>query len=194
MWKDSVIRISVTQLSSRRVKRYERESHKWLFTSLPCSLFWTRRPEVLLQAFSALPEYLRTPEEGVTNLKDYGPALGREFRALKLWAVIRCYGREGLQGVIREHQRLARLFASWVEQTPGWEVVAPVPFSLVCFRRDGSDEENAALLERVNASGEAYLSNTVLAGRYVLRLAVGNLRTTEDDVRRAWELLQSACV
>ena len=84
--------------------------------------------------------------------------------------------------------RLARLFASWVEEAPGWEVVAPVPFSVVCFRRDGSDEENAALLERVNATGEAYLSHTVLDGRYVLRLAVGNLRTTEDDVSRAWEL------
>jgi aromatic-L-amino-acid decarboxylase len=106
--------------------------------------------------------------------------------------VIRCYRREGLQGVIREHQRLARLFASWVEAAPDWEVVAPVPFSLVCFRREGSDEENAALLERVNATGEAYLSHTMLDGRYVLRIAVGNLRTTEDDVRRACEFLQLA--
>jgi aromatic-L-amino-acid/L-tryptophan decarboxylase len=166
--------------------------HKWLLTPIDCSVLFTRRPEALRDAFSIAPAYLRTSEEDVTNLTDYGPALGRRFRALKLWAVIRCYGREGLQGVIREHQRLARLFASWVEDTPGWEVVAPVPFSLVCFRREGSDEENAALLDRVNATGEAYLSNTVLAGRYVLRLAVGNLRTTEDDVRRAWELLQSA--
>jgi aromatic-L-amino-acid decarboxylase len=106
--------------------------------------------------------------------------------------VIRCYGREGLQAVIREHQRLARLFASWVEETPGWEVVAPVPFSLVCFRKDASNEENEAILERVNATGEAYLSNTTLNGGYVLRLAVGHHRTTEDDVRRAWELLQEA--
>ena len=166
--------------------------HKWLLTPIDCSLLYTRQPEVLREAFSVTPVYLRASEEGVTNLTDYGPALGRRFRALKLWAVIRCYGREGLQAVIREHQRLARLFASWVEDTPGWEVVAPVPFSLVCFRREGSDEENQAILERVNATGEAYLSNTTLNGRYVLRLAIGHHRTTEDDVRRAWELLQEA--
>jgi len=166
--------------------------HKWLLTPIDCSLLYTTRPGVLREAFSIAPVYLRSSEEGVTNLTDYGPALGRRFRSLKLWAVIRCYGREGLQGVIREHQRLARLFASWVEAAPGWEIVAPVPFSLVCFRREGSDEENAALLDRVNATGEAYLSYTVLDGRYVLRLAVGHHRTTEADVRRAWELLQEA--
>jgi aromatic-L-amino-acid decarboxylase len=164
--------------------------HKWLLTPIDCSLLYTKRPDVLREAFSIAPVYLRSSEEGVTNLTDYGPALGRRFRSLKLWAVIRCYGREGLQGVIREHQRLARLFASWVEAAPGWEVVAPVPFSLVCFRRKGSDEENAAVLARVNATGEAYLSHTGLDGRYVLRLAVGHHRTTENDVRRAWELLQ----
>jgi aromatic-L-amino-acid/L-tryptophan decarboxylase len=166
--------------------------HKWLLTPIDCSLLYTWRPEVLREAFSIAPVYLRASEEGVTNLTDYGPALGRRFRALKLWAVIRCYGRDGLQSVIREHQRLARLFASWVEETPGWEVVAPVPFSLVCFRREGSDEENEAILEHVNGSGEAFLSSTVLEGRYVLRLAVGNHSTTEDDVRRAWQLLQEA--
>jgi aromatic-L-amino-acid decarboxylase len=166
--------------------------HKWMLTPIDCSLLYTRRPEVLREAFSIAPVYLRASEEGVTNLTDYSPVLGRRFRSLKLWAVIRCYGREGLQAVIREHQRLARLFASWVEETPGWEVVAPVPFSLVCFRKDASNEENEAILERVNATGEAYLSNTTLNGGYVLRLAVGHHRTTEDDVRRAWELLQEA--
>ena len=166
--------------------------HKWLFTPIDCSVLYTRRPDVLRDAFSILPEYLRTSDEDVTNLMDYGPALGRRFRSLKLWAVIRCHGREGLQALIREHMRLARLFAGWVEATPGWEVVAPVPFSVVCFRREGSDEENAALLERVNATGEAYLSHTVLDGRHVLRLAVGHHRTTADDVLRAWELLQEA--
>jgi aromatic-L-amino-acid/L-tryptophan decarboxylase len=123
---------------------------------------------------------------------DYGPALGRRFRALKLWAVMRCHGRSGLQALIREHVRLARLFAAWVEAAPGWEVCAPYPFSVVCFRRSGTDEENEAVLERVNSTGDAYLSHTRLDGRFVLRLAVGNMRTTEADVARAWELLQEA--
>jgi aromatic-L-amino-acid/L-tryptophan decarboxylase len=166
--------------------------HKWLFTPVDCSCLWTRKPDALLRAFSATPDYLRTTEEDVTNLKDYGPALGRRFRALKLWAVIRCYGCEGLQSLIREHVRLARLFASWVESEPAWEIVAPYPFSVVCFRHDGSDEENETLLERVNATGEIYISGTRLNGRYVLRLAIGNMRTTEDDVARAWELLRGA--
>ena len=166
--------------------------HKWLFTPVDCSCLWTRRPDALRDAFSLVPEYLRTSDEDVTNLMDYGPALGRRFRALKLWAVMRCYGRSGLQALIREHVRLARLFASWLEDEPGWEIVAPSPFSVVCFRREGSDADNEALLERVNASGEAFLSHTALAGRYVLRLAVGNVRTTEADVRRAWEVIRES--
>jgi aromatic-L-amino-acid decarboxylase len=126
---------------------------------------------------------------------DYGPALGRRFRGLKLWAVLRCYGREGLQRVILEHVRLARLFEGWLEAEPGWEIAAPVPFSVVCFRREDSDEANERLLERVNASGEVFLSHTRLCDRFVLRLAVGNLRTTEDDVRLAWDVLrrEAAC-
>jgi aromatic-L-amino-acid/L-tryptophan decarboxylase len=167
-------------------------AHKWLLTPIDCSCFFTRRPDAVRAAFSLVPEYLRTSEDAVTNLMDYGPALGRRFRALKLWAVLRCYGREGLQELIREHVRLARLFASWVESDSGWELCAPYPFSVVCFRRVGPDEDNEALLERVNATGEAYLSHTRLDGRFVLRLAVGNMRTTEADVRRAWELLQAA--
>ena len=139
-----------------------------------------------------MPEYLRTGVDDVTNLMDYGPVLGRRFRSLKLWAVIRCYGRDGLQALIREHVRLAQLFASWVEAEPGWEVVAPVPFSTVCFRGPGSDEENEARMERVNATGEAYLSHTKLDDRFVLRLAIGNARTTEADVAHAWELLRTA--
>jgi aromatic-L-amino-acid decarboxylase len=166
--------------------------HKWLFTPVDCSCLFTRRPDVLREAFSLVPEYLRTSEEEATNLMDYGPALGRRFRALKLWAVLRCYGREGVQALIREHVRLARLFASWLEADPGWEICAPYPFSVVCFRRVGTDEENEALLDRVNGTGEAYFSHTRLDDRYVLRLAVGNMRTTEADVRRAWELLQAA--
>jgi aromatic-L-amino-acid decarboxylase len=164
-------------------------AHKWLFTPMDCSLLWTQRPEALRAAFSLVPEYLRTRDE-VENISDYGPALGRRFRSLKLWAVLRCYGREGLQARIREAIRLAGLFESRVASEPGWQLCAPRPFSVVCFRRDGSDEENEAILERVNASGELFISHTRLNGRYVLRLAVGNERTTEDDVERAWNVIK----
>jgi aromatic-L-amino-acid decarboxylase len=163
--------------------------HKWLLTTMGCSALWTRRPEDLRAAFSLVPEYLRVSED-VASLSEYSPALGRQFRALKLWAVLRCYGREGVQERIREAIRLAALFEQWVRDEPGWEVVAPRPFSLVCFRHEGSDEENRLLLERVNAAGEVFLSHTKLNGRYVLRLAVGNARTTEDDVRLAWDVLR----
>jgi aromatic-L-amino-acid/L-tryptophan decarboxylase len=163
--------------------------HKWLFTPMDCSAFFTRRPDDLRRAFSLVPEYLRVDED-VVSLSEYAVPLGRRFRALKLWAVLRCYGREGLQRVIREHLRLARLFEEWVRAEPGWEVCAPRPFSLVCFRRDGTDEDNEALLERVNSSGEVFLSHTRLDGRYVLRLAIGSARTTEDDVRLAWDVLR----
>lgn len=163
--------------------------HKWLLTPMDCSLLWTSRPEEFRSAFSLVPEYLRTPED-VYALSEYGPALGRRFRSLKLWAVVRCYGREGLQRILREHVRLAELFASWVRDEPGWELVAPRRFSLVVFRRDGSDAENEELLRRVNATGELFISHTKLDGRYVLRLAIGNARTTEDDVRLAWEVLR----
>jgi aromatic-L-amino-acid decarboxylase len=166
-------------------------AHKWLFTPMDCSLMWSRRPEDLRRAFSLVPEYLRTSDE-VDSLSDYGPALGRRFRSLKLWAVLRCYGREGLQARIREAVRLAELFEGWVRDEPGWEVCAPRHFSLVCFRRDGSDAENEALVERVNRSGELFLSHTRLGGRYVIRLAIGNERTTEEDVRRAWNALRQA--
>jgi aromatic-L-amino-acid decarboxylase len=165
--------------------------HKWLFTPVDCSCLFSRRPEVLRRAFSLVPEYLRSDEDA-TNLMDYGPALGRRLRALKLWAVIRCYGRSGLQDRIREHVRLAQLFASWVEGESGWEIVAPVPFSVVCFRREGSDEENLAIVERANATGAVFVSPTVLLDRIVLRLAVGNLRTTAEDVERAWAVLREA--
>jgi aromatic-L-amino-acid decarboxylase len=165
-------------------------AHKWLFTPMDCSLLWTQRPEALRAAFSLVPEYLRTRDE-VENISDYGPALGRRFRSLKLWAVLRCYGREGLQSRIREAIRLAGLFESWVASEPGWELCVPRPFSVVCFRRDGSDEENEAILEQVNASGELFISHTRLNGRYVLRLAVGNERTTEDDVKRAWNAIKA---
>jgi aromatic-L-amino-acid decarboxylase len=163
--------------------------HKWLLTGMGCSVLWTSRPDDFRRAFSLVPEYLRTPDE-VISLSEVSIPLGRPFRALRLWAVLRCYGRAGLQAQIREHVRLAALFEEWVRDEPGWEVCAPRPFSVVCFRRDGSDEENEALLERVNATGEIFISHTRLDDRYVLRLAIGNARTTEDDVRAAWEVIR----
>jgi len=162
--------------------------HKWLMLPMDCSLLWTSRPEDFRTAFSLVPEYLRTPED-VYALSEYGPALGRRFRALKLWAVLRCYGAEELRAVQREHIRLAGAFADLVEQSPDWELVAPQRLSLVVFRKNASDEENEEVVERANRSGEIFLSHTKLDGRYCIRLAVGNARTTEADVRRAWEVL-----
>jgi aromatic-L-amino-acid/L-tryptophan decarboxylase len=163
--------------------------HKWLGVPMDCSVLWTRQQEEFRRAFSLVPEFLRSPDDAV-NLSEVSIPLGRRFRALKLWAVLRCYGRAGLQERIREHVRLARLFEGWVRDEPGWEVTAPRHFSLVCFRRDGSDEDNERLLERVNDSGEVFVSHTRLDDRYVLRLAVGNFRTTEEDVRVAWDVLR----
>ena len=168
-------------------------AHKWLLTPMDCSMLWTRRPEDFRAAFSLVPEFLRTPDaEDALSLSEYGPALGRRFRSLKLWAVLRCYGREGLQRMIREHVRLAGVFADLVRAEPGWELSAPQRFSLVCFRKQGADEENEAILERVNASGELFISHTRLDGRYVLRLAIGSERTTEEDVRRSWDVIRAA--
>jgi aromatic-L-amino-acid decarboxylase len=166
--------------------------HKWLFTPVDFSALYCRRPEALKAAFSLVPPYLTTPEgDSVTNFMDYGIQLGRRFRSLKLWMVIRYFGVDGLAALIREHIRLAQLFAEWVSAHPDFEVVAPVPFSTVCFRIRGADEDNTALLGRINASGRAFLSHTELNGRVTLRFTIGNLRTTEDHVRRAWELIAS---
>jgi aromatic-L-amino-acid decarboxylase len=143
----------------------------------------------LRAAFSVVPEYLRTTDEVVSH-SEYGVELGRGFRALKLWTVLRCHGRDGLQEVIRRGIRLAELFEGWVRDESGWELCAPRPFSVVCFRREASDEENQALLERVNARGEVFLSGTTLNGRFVVRLAVGNARTGEQDVQLAWDVLR----
>jgi aromatic-L-amino-acid decarboxylase len=167
-------------------------AHKWMLTPVDCSLLWSRRPADLRAAFSVVPEYLRTPDaEDALSMSEYGPALGRRFRALKLWAVLRCYGRRGLQEHVRNGVALAALFESWVAAEPGWELCAPRPFSVVCFRLEGSDERNKALLERVNASGEIFVSHAALDGRYVLRLAVGQMSTTEADVRQAWDVLRT---
>ena len=166
-------------------------AHKWMLVPVDCSLLWSRRPEALRSAFSLVPEVLRTPDaEDVLSLSEYGPALGRRFRALKLWAVLRCMGRRGLQEHVRRGVQLAAEFERWVAQEPGWELCAPRTFSVVCFRLEGDDERNRALLDRVNASGEMFISHAVLGGRYVLRLAVGQMRTTQEDVRIAWDVLR----
>lgn len=166
--------------------------HKWLFTPFDLSAFYCRRMDVVRAAFSLTPEYLSTPEAGqVKNLMDTGVQLGRRFRALKLWMVLRHFGAEGIRERLAEHIRLARLFASWIEASDRFSLVAPVPFSVVCFRLDADDDGNARLLDLVNASGEVFLSHTRLDGRVVLRLAVGNLHTREHHVRRAFELLDT---
>jgi aromatic-L-amino-acid decarboxylase len=156
---------------------------------MDCSALWTRRPEEFRRAFSLVPEFLQSPDDAV-SLSEFSIPLGRRFRALKLWAVLRCYGRSGLEERLREHLRLAALFEDWIAAEEGWELVAPRLFSLVCFRLDAEDEVNERLLERVNDSGEVFLSHARLGGRYALRLAVGSFRTTEDDVRLAWDVLR----
>ena len=164
--------------------------HKWLLVPMDCSCLFTRRPEALREAFTLVPAYLRTQTEDVVNLSEYGPALGRRFRALKLWAVLRCHGRDGLRETIRRHVELAARFEEWVAGDGRFELAAPRSLSLVCFRLRGGDDANERLLRNVNASGEVYLSHTELAGRYVLRLAIGNARTTEEDVALAWQVIR----
>lgn len=171
--------------------------HKWLFTPFDLSVLYCRHRDLLRRAFSLVPEYLRTPEqEKVRSGSDYGVQLGRRFRSLKLWMIIRYFGHEGLAARIREHCRLARLFASWVEDSPDWELMAPVPFALVCFRAVRSpagntdlDILNEAIMHSVNATGKAFVSHTKLNDKLTLRLSVGNIRTTEHHVRQVWDLL-----
>jgi len=172
--------------------------HKWLFTPIDASALYTRHPDVFRRAFSLVPEYLTTPVSGqVVDLMDYGVQLGRRFRALKLWWVVRCFGAEGIRQRLRRHIAMAQNFADWIDDHPRFERLAPVPFSVVCFRAIGGgddapttiDELNMELMERVNASGEIYFSHTRLDSGIALRIAVGNLGTTEDDLRRCRELL-----
>lgn len=169
--------------------------HKWLFTPFDLSVLYCRHMDLLKRAFSLVPEYLRTPEqEKVRSGSDYGIQLGRRFRALKLWMVIRYFGHEGLAARIREHCRLADLFASWVEESKGWELLAPHPLALVCFRAcpkgvEDLDALNERVMHGVNSSGRALLSHTRLNNKLTLRLSIGNIRTTEKHVREVWELL-----
>ena len=174
--------------------------HKWLFVPIDCSVLYTRRPDLVRKAFSLVPEYLTTSEgESVRNLMDYGVSLGRRFRSLKLWFVLRYFGAEGIAARIREHIRLAGWLAAEIDRTPDFERLAPRQFSTVVFhyRPAGLSENeldalNTRIIDQVNASGEIFLSHTRARGRLAIRVAIGNIRTAEAHVRRAWELVQAA--
>jgi aromatic-L-amino-acid/L-tryptophan decarboxylase len=176
--------------------------HKWLFTPIDCSVFYTRKPGVVKAAFSLVPEYLRNTESAgdeVPNLMDYGTSLGRRFRSLKLWMIMRYFGQEGLAARIREHVRLGQLFAHWVDESPAFERMAPSPFSTVCFRAHprGLDDEpqlealNERMMNRINIQGRFFLSHTKLNGKFTIRVAIGNLHTTEIEIQDLWEELQT---
>lgn len=172
--------------------------HKWLFVPIDLSVLYVRDLALLRQTFSLVPDYLATTEADVRNYMDYGLQLGRRFRALKLWFAIRTYGVRGLQARLREHIGLAQEFAGWVAAEAGWEIAAPHPLSVVVFRyaprgyEGDLDVLNDAILARVNADGRCFLSSTKLNGRTVIRMAIGNERTTHDDVALAWEILRES--
>ncbi|MBL8998968.1 MAG: aspartate aminotransferase family protein, partial [Gemmatimonadetes bacterium] len=167
--------------------------HKWMFVNFDCDVFYVADRAALIRTLTVLPEYLRnaaTASGAVFDYRDWHVPLGRRFRALKLWFVIRHYGVEGLQALVRHHVALAAAFESWVRADDRFEIVAPRPLNLVSFRLRGSNEENEALLARVNASGEAYLSHTKLGVRYVLRMSFVQTRVEERHVKAAWTLIQ----
>ncbi len=167
--------------------------HKWLFTPFDLSVLYCRHLDLLKRAFTLVPEYLKTSET-VTNQMDYGIQLGRRFRSLKLWFIMRYFGQQGMIERIREHCRLAKLFASWVEKSEDWEMLAPVPFALVCFRACPKSVEdlnalNENLMNSINESGEAYISHTKLNGKFTLRVSIGNIRVEERHIEKLWSLL-----
>jgi aromatic-L-amino-acid decarboxylase len=175
--------------------------HKWLFVPVDLSALYCRRMDILGQAFSLIPEYLKTQDaDEVKNFMDYGPQLGRRFRALKFWFVMRYFGVEGIRSRIRNHIGMAREFARWIEESSDFELLAPVPFAIVCFRAKPQHIENESeidslnerLMEEVNRRGRIYISHTKLNGKLTLRLVVGNIRTTQEHVLGAWEELKSA--
>lgn len=166
--------------------------HKWLFTPMDCSAFYCRRPEVLQEAFALVPPYLRTEEDPrAINLMDYGVPLGRRFRALKLWMVMRYFGRKKAEAIIRSHIAWAKELTGWVEADERFEICAPTVFSLVCFRMKASDEVNQKLVDRINESGVAFLAGNVLNGQFVIRLAIGNIRTEHSDIEMVWQHIQA---
>jgi aromatic-L-amino-acid/L-tryptophan decarboxylase len=172
--------------------------HKWLFVPLDFSALYTRHPTMLRAVFSLVPEYLRgDAEQGEINYMDYGIQLGRRFRALKAWMVFSAFGESGLVARIREHIRLAKLFASWVEKDRLFELLAPVQMGVVCFRAVYSEEleetndMNRSIVRAVNATGEAYLTHTMLGDKVAMRIAVGNVLTTEDHLERVFKLIRS---
>jgi aromatic-L-amino-acid decarboxylase len=172
--------------------------HKWMFTPMDLSVYFTRKPEILKQAFSLVPEYLKTnKDDEVENLMDYGIQLGRRFRSLKLWFIIRYFGVEGLASRIKAHIDLAQEFASWIDDAKDFERMAPVPFSTVCFRyKPGNKTEeelnklNEKLLEEINASGKIFLSHTKLNGKFAIRLTIGSIRHERKHILEAWELIK----
>ncbi len=163
--------------------------HKWLMVPVDCSVFYCRNKAVLRQAFSLIPEYLETSDTGV-NLMDYGMPLGRRFRALKLWFVLRYYGHAGLAQIIREQIAMTRTLQDLIAADPRFEICAPGGLSVVCFRLRDTDETNRRLLESINAAGEFFISHTVLNGRYVLRIAVGNMKTSAETLKSLWEAIR----
>jgi aromatic-L-amino-acid decarboxylase len=177
---------------ARRADSLVVNPHKWLFNPVDLSVLYTRKPDELRGAFSLVPEYLQTASDPrAINFMDYGVPLGRRFRSLKLWFVLRHFGREGVAKVLRDHIRWAAELAGNIDADPDFERVAPAQFSVVCFRLKADDAANRELLEAVNAGGEFYLSHTSLHGRFVLRLAIGNLGTTREHVQRAWRVIKS---
>ncbi len=167
--------------------------HKWLFTPFDLSVLYCRHLDLLKRAFALVPEYLKVSET-VTNQMDYGIQLGRRFRSLKLWFIMRYFGQQGMIERIREHCRLAKMLTDWIEESEDWEMLAPVPFALVCFRAcpknvEDLDTLNEKIMNAVNEGGEAYISHTKLNGKFTLRVSIGNIRVEERHVEKLWNLL-----
>jgi aromatic-L-amino-acid decarboxylase len=180
---------------AERAKSVAINPHKWLYVPVDLSILYTRFPDVLKRSAALGAEYLKTAEDSdAVNFMDYGIQLGRRFRALKLWYVMRYYGREGICALLRESLRMAQALKSWIEGDPAFEVCAPVHFGLVCLRHRSTNAFNEQLLAEVNATGKAFLSHTILNGQYVLRFAIGNMQTTMDDVRETWHLIQETAL